>query len=138
MDISDLTNPGTPIYETTNDPLQFFHDVFIKGDYAYISDLFRGLAIIYTREMFGPIITNNPSDLSVDFGYTGKSVSWTATDRDPSNYTVELIGTDIVAGPTPWTNGTEITFNIPDGLLHGDRVFKITFTDIYDNTISDS
>ena len=136
VDISDPTNPGTPIIENRNYGRTL--SIFMKGDYAYITTLFVGLVIVYTREMFFPIITNTPSDLNVDFGYTGKNVSWTTTDRDPSNYSLELIGTGILAGPTPWTNGTKITFNIPDGLLPGDRVFKISFTDIYDNTISDS
>ncbi len=136
VDISDPTNPGTPIIEDRDDGGPY--NIFVKGDYAYIPTPNVGLVIVHAREMFGPIITDTPSDLIVDFGYTGKNISWTATDRDPSNYSVELVGTGIVAGPTPWTNGTEITFNIPDGLLPGDRVFKITFTDIYDNTLSDS
>ncbi len=138
MDISDPINPGIPIYETTGDGWQMFHDVIVKGDYAYIADKYRGLAIVHTREMFGPVITDTPSDLVVDFGYTAESVSWTATDRDPDDYTVELIGTGLVTGPTAWSNGTEVTFNIPDGLLPGDKVFKITFTDIYANSITDS
>ena len=138
IDISDPTNPGIPIYETTGDAEQLFHDVFIKGDYAYIADHHRGLAIVHTREMFGPLLTNTPNDLIVDFGYTGESVSWTATDRDPDTYTVELVGTGILTGPTAWSNDTEITFDIPDSLPPGNKIFNITFTDIYSNSISDS
>ena len=136
IDISDPTNPGTPIIEGRDEGSPY--GIFVKGDYAYIATGGVGLVIVHARELFSPIITETPSDFTVDFGYTGKSVSWTATDRDAGNYTLELLGTGVVAGPTVWTNGTETTFNIPDGLLPGDSIFRITFTDIYDNSVSDS
>ena len=136
IDISDPTNPGTPFLEGRDDGTA--HGVFVKDDYAYMVPGEVGLVIIHVRELFSPIITETPSDLIVDFGYAGKNVSWTATDRDAGNYTVELLGTGVVAGPTAWTNGTEVIFNISDGLLPGDSIFRITFTDIYDNSVSDS
>ena len=136
IDISDPTHPGIPIIEDRFDG--WTHGIFVKGDYAYIGTESVDFAIVHAREMFSPVITEIPNDLSIDFGYTGKNVSWTATDRDAGNYTVELLGTGVVAGPTAWTNGTEISFNISDGLLPGDSIFRITFTDIYDNSVSDS
>ena len=36
----------------------------------------------------------------MEYGYTGQSLSWTATDANPDTYTIELQGSGIVAGPT--------------------------------------
>ena len=43
IDISDPTNPGTPVYkDTTGDA----RGVFVSGDYAYVADGESGLAVI--------------------------------------------------------------------------------------------
>ncbi len=135
IDISDPTNPGTPIYENTTGNAS---GVYIKDDYAYVTEWNSGLAIIHIREMFGPRIINIPSDFIVDFGYTAVSISWTATDQDPNNYKIELQGSGIIFGPTPWLNGTKITYNVPDGLAVGEYNYTVRFTDDYDNFITDT
>ena len=45
IDISDPTNPGTPVYEDTTDNA---HGVYVSGDYAYVADGASGLAVIQT------------------------------------------------------------------------------------------
>ncbi|KKK85412.1 hypothetical protein LCGC14_2773560, partial [marine sediment metagenome] len=61
-----------------------------------------------------PVITSSPSDLAVSAGYTGQSVSWTATDSFPATYTIKSNGSLVVVSATAWTNGTPVTYNIPD------------------------
>jgi hypothetical protein len=74
----------------------------------------------------------------VEEGYAGQSISWTATDATPDTYTIELQGTGIVAGPTIWTSGLAITYNIPDGFAPGVYTYNITFTDDGGNSISNT
>jgi hypothetical protein len=138
IDISDPTNPGTPIYEdTTGNALS----VYVSGEYAYVADEASGLAVIQVREIidrWNPVISNAPTDLSVESGYTGQSLSWTATDANPSTYTIELESTGIVTGPTAWTSGIAITYDIPDGFDVGVYVYTVNFTDDDGNYATDS
>lgn len=85
-----------------------------------------------------PVIISSPTDFSIPVGYTGQQISWIATDANPGNYTIERDGTTTVVSATPWTNGTQVTYNITDGLGVGDHTFEITFEDFYGNTISDT
>ena len=85
-----------------------------------------------------PTITNAPSDLAVEFGYTGQSISWTATDLNPNTYTIELQGSGIVVTPTTWISGTIITYNIPDGFEVGSYIYMVNFTDDGGNYITES
>ncbi|MFX0137385.1 MAG: hypothetical protein ACFFDN_27345 [Candidatus Hodarchaeota archaeon] len=89
-------------------------------------------------EPFDPVITNTPSDFSVEVGYTGESISWTATDLNPHTYMIDLQGVGTVAGPTAWSSGVAITYNVPDGLAAGNYTYTITITDDYGNSVSDS
>jgi hypothetical protein len=74
----------------------------------------------------------------VESGYTGQILSWTATDLNPNTYTIELEGSGIVSGPTAWTSGVAITYNIPNGFAVGVYVYTVNFTDDYGNLITDS
>ncbi|MHA1910604.1 MAG: hypothetical protein ACTSYA_02810, partial [Candidatus Kariarchaeaceae archaeon] len=85
-----------------------------------------------------PYITNAPSDITVEFDYTGESLSWTATDLNPTTYTIELQGTGVLAGPSSWTSGVAIIYNLMDGLTAGDYIFTVTFTDAYGNSVTDT
>ena len=138
IDIFDPTNPGMPVYENTIGSAQ---GVCVSGKYAYLADYDSGLAVIQIRNSFeieDPIISSTPSDFSVEYEYTGQSLSWTATDTNPDTYTIELQGTGIVAGPTTWTSGVAITYNIPDGLSVGSHIYEVTITDDFGNFITDS
>jgi len=138
IDVSDPTNPGAPVYKGTTGIAE---GVYVSGDYAYVADAFSGLAVIQIRkrvDMEDPIISNAPSDFTAEAGYTGQSISWTATDANPDTYTIELQGTGIVAGPTAWTSENAINSNIPDGFGVGSYVYTVNFIDDYDNFITDS
>ncbi len=138
INISDPTNPGTPVYEDTTD---YAWGVYVSGDYAYVADGPSGLAVIQVRKrvaMENPIISNAPSDLTVEAGYTGQSLSWTATDANPDTYTIELNGTGIVVSSTPWANNAPVVYNNPDGFSPGVYAYTITFTDEGGNSISNT
>ncbi len=89
-------------------------------------------------DTINPAIISAPNDLTVEFGYTGQSLSWTATDSNPNTYTIELQGSGIVAGPTLWTSGVPIIYNIPDDFAVGNYTYTITFTDENGNSLSDT
>jgi len=114
---------------------------FTSKDYAYVADGTSGLAVIQIRkrvDIEDPIISNAPSDFTVEYGYTEQSISWTATDANPDTYTIELIGTGIVVTSTPWADNTPVVYNIPDGFAPGVYTYKITFTDESGNSISNT
>lgn len=79
--------------------------------------------------MKNPIISNSLSNFTVEAGYTGQSLSWTATDANPDIYTIVLPGSGIVAGPTVWTSGYTINYNIPNEFSVGSYIYTDTFTD---------
>jgi len=85
-----------------------------------------------------PVVTVAPTDLVVAHNYTGQSLSWTATDANPSTYTITLNGTTTVVAATAWSSGGAVTYNIPDGLAPGIHTYEITFSDTNGNTISDT
>ena len=109
------------------------------GQYLWESDHYaHNVNKLNIVDMTNPVITINPNHFTVEEGYTGQNLSWTATDLNPYNYTIELQGTGIVAGPTAWTSGNAITYNIPDGFGLGLYIYTVNFTDDYDNFITDS
>ena len=85
-----------------------------------------------------PIIISAPSDLTVELGYTGQSLSWNVTDHHPNIYTMELYGLGIVVEPTVWTSTLSIIYNIPHSFAVGTYVYMVNFTDDYGNSIIDS
>ena len=138
INISDPTDPGTPIYANTDG---YAYGVYVSGYYAYIADWTSGLAIIQIRkgiDMEDPIISNAPNDFTIELGYSGQNISWTATDDNPDSYTIELQGMGIVEGPTLWTSGNTINYNITEGYGVGSYVYIVYFTDDYGNFITDS
>ncbi len=84
-----------------------------------------------------PVLTATPTDIVDEVGYTGQSISWTATDANPYVYAILENGTVVVL-PTAWTSGTEVTYNIPDGYLVSVTTYEITFSDIEGNNVTDS
>ena len=72
------------------------------------------------------------------YGYTGQSLSWTATDLNPGSYTIELEGTGIVFTSTAWESGVAITYDIPEGLAVGEYVYTVKFKDNEGNFVTDS
>ena len=94
----------------------------------------------YAAESYTDVIapvTSSPGDITVDYTYSGESINWTATDANAGNYTITFDGTPVVT-TTPWVNGTQVTYNIPDGLAPGAHTYVITFSDAYSNSVGDS
>ncbi len=126
-----------PIDETEWDS---FSDGFILMSF-YVNDSGGNpgsFSHVIIKDATNPTIIIIPSDLTVDFEYIGQSLSWTATDTNPNTYTIELQGSGIVKGPTSWTSGLAINYNIPDGFTPGEYTYIITFTDESGNSISDT
>ena len=120
-------------------------DGFSVGSYIYtinftdISSNFITDSVKFTVEdTTNPTISSAPSNLILETGYSGESLSWTATDENPDTYTIELQGTEIVTGPTAWTTGVIVTYNIPDGFAPGVYTYNITFIDETGKSISDA
>jgi len=118
---------------------------FSVGSYIYtvnITDLYGNSlidSVIFTvADTTNPVLISTPSDLTSEFGYTGQSLSWTATDSYPYAYTIELQGLGIVIGPTAWISSIPISYNIPDGFAVGVYVYTVNFTDDFGNFITDS
>ncbi|TFG00194.1 MAG: hypothetical protein EU540_05600 [Promethearchaeota archaeon] len=93
---------------------------------------------VTVQDTENPVISDTPEDLKVLSGYTGQSFSWTATDPNPNTYSIELAGSGIVTGPTFWSSGVAVTYNIPDGLSLGEYFYTINFTDDYDHFTTDT
>jgi len=120
-------------------------DGLAVGDYIYIvnftddaGNFMTDSVTMTVEDTTDPMLTNMPSNFTVDYGYTGKNIMWTATDPYPHTYTIELQGSGTVAGPTAWSSGVAITYNVPDGLAVGDYIYTVNFTDQYGNSVIDT
>ncbi len=123
-------------------------DGFALGDYIYIVNFTNddgdfitdSVTFFVNEDDTHPDITSYHTYKKVSYGYSGQSLSWTATDANPDTYIVELenqiwgLDDQIVAGPLEWESGIAITYDIPDGLDPGDYSYKVIFTDEYDNS----
>jgi len=141
LEIFDISNPTNPEPYVTEDTTGRAFSVSISGDYAYVADEDSGLVVIQVRERWDridPIITNAPSDFTIELGSSGETISWTATDTHPNNYTIELQGSGIVEGPLSWSNGSAITYDVPDSLSVGEYFYTVNFSDDYDNFDTDT
>jgi len=104
-------------------------------EFSYGGEMLVTLTLV---EPFDPVITNSPDNFTIETGYVGESISWTATDLNPNTYTIVLEGVGIVAGPLAWASGVAITYNIPGGYAAGNYTYTITITDKYGNFATDS
>lgn len=81
-----------------------------------------------------PVITSRPSDTTSVEGTT-LTLSWVATDADPTTFEVEdNLGNTLASGP--WTSGQTISVTITVNL--GVVIYTATFSDGQGNTASDS
>ena len=79
IDVSDPTNPGTPVYENTPGDAR---GVYVSGDYAYVADGWEGLAVIDISDptnLRTPVYENTPgfaSGVYVSGGYAYLADIW--------------------------------------------------------------
>jgi len=130
---------GTPVTYNISDGLApGAHTFVINFSDAYSNS--KADTVVMTvnpPDTTDPVITSSPTDLVVDVGYTGQSLSWTATDTNAVSYSIKGNGSVIVS-TTSWTSGTPVTYNIPDGYPVSTTTYEITFTDLNGNTATDS
>jgi hypothetical protein len=121
------------------DPGNYAAGLAWDGHYLWESDQYaHNVNKLNIVDMTNPTIISAPSVLTLEFGYTGQILSWTATDLNPNTYMIELQASGVVSGPTPWLNDTAITYNVPDGFAIGEYNYTVNFTDDYDNFITDT
>jgi hypothetical protein len=138
INVSDPTNPETNFYANTPD---FAYGVFISGEYAHVAVGTRGFATIRVkaiRDFLDPVIIATQNDVILELGYSGESISWTATDSNPNTYTILNGSSEVVVGPAAWSSDVAVTYDIPDGLEIGTYTYTINFTDDFEHYTTDT
>ncbi|MHA2100122.1 MAG: hypothetical protein ACW99A_15715, partial [Candidatus Kariarchaeaceae archaeon] len=80
-----------------------------------------------------PLITS-PNDFSYEYGITGYSVNWTATDLNPGTYFIYRNSVQVDTGT--WLDSVPISISV-EGLTIGTYNFTILILDNYNNPVSD-
>jgi len=111
------------------DPTWYLHD--IEAGFELMSSgagltLESFSASVEGNSVPNPPILNSPSNINYQVGDTGNSITWTATDDNPSTYTV-IRGTAQVASGS-WSSGSPITVSV-DGLSEGTYTYTCTVND---------
>ncbi|MHA1519637.1 MAG: right-handed parallel beta-helix repeat-containing protein [Promethearchaeota archaeon] len=133
---SPWTNGNAIMYNIPNGLLKGDYEFTIKVEDKYGNSA-RDSVNFEIKDGVLPQFTNIPDDFSADEGYSGLSISWTATDLYPATYTIKLNGIEIVSA-TAWTNGTVISHNIPEDLLEDNYNITIILTDESGNIAQDT
>ena len=92
-------------------------------------------ASVSTGQVNNPPSINQPSDISYTEGDTGNSIQWTATDSDPTTYTISRNGAQVASGS--WSSGNPISINV-DGLSQGTYTYAIIVSDQAGQTATDT
>ncbi|MBY9005438.1 MAG: cellulose 1,4-beta-cellobiosidase [Candidatus Lokiarchaeota archaeon] len=122
-----LEDPDWAAIEATinagQDPEMTYHRFWAQADVAMANAIYH----IYFAEddLTSPTI-NQPTDVSYLQGSTGNSISWTATDDNPTTYTVTRDGTQVSSDS--WISGSPITVSV-DGLSEGSYDYVIIVND---------
>ncbi|MHA2032877.1 MAG: hypothetical protein ACW99Q_26205, partial [Candidatus Kariarchaeaceae archaeon] len=124
---------GVPIVADIDGLVKGIHIIIITI-YDTTGNNITDQVIVTVNDTTDPLITS-PSDSSYSVGSTGNQISWTGTDKYPSNYTVELDGSFYTDGS--WTSGIPIEISI-DSLAIGEYQFTITINDTTGNFDNDT
>ncbi len=105
------------------DPEMIYHRFWAQADVAMSNAMYY----IYfgESETTSPSI-NSPADISYVQGNSGNSISWTATDDNPTTYTITRDGSQVASGS--WSSGSPITVSV-DGLSQGTYNYVIIVND---------
>ena len=147
-----ITLDGTPVVTTTpwvnGTPVVYNisvgeapgdHTFIITFSDAYLNSIADSVVMTVTvPDTTDPVVTVSPTDLTLAPDYTGQTLSWTATDANAVSYSIKLNGSLVIVPATPWTSGTPVTYDIPDGIAISVTTYEITFTDLNGNTATDS
>jgi hypothetical protein len=112
----------------------YYYTIIFQDDYG--NDVTDNL-MFTIEDTTVPNIINTPNHLYLEAGYSGASFSWNITDASPDTYTIELMGTGIVEGPSSWESGVITSYNIPDGFGVGQYQYRANFTDQGGHLFSD-
>ncbi|KKM15146.1 hypothetical protein LCGC14_1698990 [marine sediment metagenome] len=148
--LSDGFTLYSPIlgFGQNSQPINITVNYDVNGTLTYYSFEYGNslLTDIVRSQIKLPSFLDIPNDFTVDIGYTGVQINWTVNSLIPDNYAIlkqisagtwpaETWQTEV--GLTPWYNGVQIVFNVPDGLAPGDYIFRINLEDERDNTVFD-
>ena len=92
-------------------------------------------AIVVVKQASNPILNTHPGNFSYQKGTVGHTVTWVATDPNPTTYAVYKDGQLYTSGS--WTSGNSINVNV-DGLSPGSYNFTIVISNGYGLTVTDS
>ena len=120
----DATNDGT-VWNTPYEIEWYYIEEDVN--WLIVRDNFP-LVISNLPDFEAPLIFNNSQKIIHIEGYKDLKIAWTAGDLHPATYTIELNGSESVP-VTTLTNGVEIIYNIPNGLLKGDYNITIIIID---------
>jgi len=108
-------------------------------DNSQITIYYQGELVWGTEPSIGPIsdppTINSPANINYEEGDTGNSITWTATDDNPTIYTITRDGTQIDSGS--WSSGSPIIVSV-DGLSSGTYTYTCIVSDGNGQTDSDS
>ncbi len=98
-------------------------------------------SILYEYNIEEPIPDTSPptvssaADIVIIEGTLGYSITWSASDANPGQYTISQDGVEVDSGS--WVTGTPISYSL-DGLEIGDYVFNLLVQDLSGNSVSDT
>ena len=125
-------------FDQTND-YSFDASMSTYADAPQITVYYQDELVWGTEPPIGPISdppsTNSPADVSIQVGQTGNSITWTATDDNPTTYSITQDGIQVDSGS--WTSSQPITISV-DGLSAGTYTYICTVSDGDGQSDSDS
>ena len=118
-----------------NNPLSVDISYLLKGNYNFtmvVQDTSNNVNVskLYVTIYDGtPPVIDYPANTTYEYGFTGNSISWTATDNYPANYTIYRNGS--IVSQSTWSSGSPITISV-DGLNPGIYEFLLIVQDTSD------
>ncbi|MFW9919493.1 MAG: hypothetical protein ACFFED_07825 [Candidatus Thorarchaeota archaeon] len=137
----DSISVRTGAWNTSGETISIVVDGHTLGTYNYTLQVIDGDTLSASDTVFvtvnDPIpIVSSPSDITYMEGGTGYSRTWTATDNNPSSYTLWLDGAILKTGP--WnSSGESLVVNV-DGLSVEVHNYTVMFTDLNDGNGTDT
>jgi len=138
-DIQNRIGRNSNVDFDQSDDYSFDSSMSDYTDNPQITVYYQGDLVWGTEPSTGPISDppsiNSPANINYEAGDTGNSITWIATDDNPTTYTIILDGTQVDSGS--WSSGSQITINVDD-LSIGTHIYTCTVTDGDGQTDSDS